>query len=84
MQSLDEKVWLEVKVGWTKPDDPPASWDDTKIKATNFNSRVLISLFSVVINEEFKRIPSVDSLKEAWTILQNTYEGTKTVKNSKL
>ena len=71
-------------MGWTKPNDRLASWDDTKIKATNFNNRVLISLFSVVINEEFKRIPFVDSLKEAWTILQNTYEGTKTVKNSKL
>ena len=27
---------------------------------------------------------STNNAKEAWTILQNTYEGTKTVKNSKL
>ena len=33
LQSLNEKVWLAVEVGWNKPEEPPASWDDTKIKA---------------------------------------------------
>ena len=40
--------------------------------------------FSVVTNEEFKKISSTETAKEAWTILQTTYEGTKAVKNSKL
>ena len=35
-------------------------------------------------NEEFKKISFTDNAKEAWTILQNTYEGTKAIKNSKL
>ena len=35
-------------------------------------------------NKEFKKISSTDNAKEAWTILQNIYEGTKAVKNSKL
>ena len=56
LQSLDKKVWLAVKVRWTKPTDPPTSWDDDKIKAANFNIRVLNVLFSVVTNEEFKKI----------------------------
>ena len=42
------------------------------------------ALFSIVTNEEFKKISSTDNAKEAWTILQNTYEGTKAIKNSKL
>ena len=84
LQSLDEKVWLAVEVGWTKPEDPLASWDDTKIKAANFNSRVLNALFSIVTNEEFKKISSTDNAKEVWTIFQKTYKGTKVVKNSKL
>ena len=75
---------LVVEVGWTKPTDPPASWDDDKIKAANFNSRALNALSSVVTNEEFKKISSTESANEAWTILQNTYEGTKAVKDSKL
>ena len=50
----------------------------------NFNSRVLNVLFSAVTNEEFKNISSTEIAKEAWTILQTTYEGTKAVKDSKL
>ena len=42
------------------------------------------ALFSAVINEEFKKISSTETAKEAWTILQTTYEGTKDVKDSKL
>ena len=41
-------------------------------------------MFSAIMNEEFKKISSIDNAKEAWTILQNTYEGTKAIKNSKL
>ena len=35
-------------------------------------------------NKEFKKISSTENANEAWTILQNTYEGTKVVKDSKL
>ena len=84
MQSLDEKVWQAVEIGWTKPKEVLADWDDTKIKVANFNSRALNALFSVVNNEEFKKISSTETVKEAWTILQTTYERTKAVKDSKL
>ena len=84
LQSLDEKVWLAIKVGWTKPTVSLVSWDNDEIKATNFNSRALNALFSIVTNEEFKKISPTESANEAWTILRNTYEGTKAVKDSKL
>ena len=58
--------------------------DDAKIKAENVNSKALDALFSAVTNEEFKEISSTETTKEAWTILQTTYEGTKAVKDSKL
>ena len=83
LQSLDEKVWQAVEIGWTKPTKVSADWDDAKIKAENFNSRALNALFSVVTNEEFKKVSSTEIAKEAWTILQTTYEGTKAVKDSK-
>ena len=41
------------------------------------------ALFSAVTNEKFKKIPSTETTKEAWTILQTTFEGTKVVKDSK-
>ena len=56
MQSLDEKVWQVVEIGWTKPKEVSADWDDGKIKAENFNNKVLNVLFSTVTNEEFKKI----------------------------
>ena len=42
------------------------------------------ALFSAVTNEEFKKLSSTETTKEAWIILQTNYEGTKAVKDSKL
>ena len=36
------------------------------------------------MNEVFKKISSTETAKEVWTILQTTYEGAKTFKDSKL
>ena len=69
MQLLNEKVWEAVEIGWTKPKGAPADWDDAKIKAANFNNRALNALFSAVTNEDFKKISSIETAKEAWTIL---------------
>ena len=46
-------------------------------------SRALNALFNAVINEEFKKISFTETAKEAWTVLQTTYEGTKAVKDPK-
>ena len=69
LQSLDEKVWQIVEIGWTKPREAPTDWDDAKIMAANFNSRALNVLFNAVTNKEFKKISSTETAKEAWTIL---------------
>ena len=42
------------------------------------------ALFCGVTNEEFKKISSTEVAKEAWTILETTYKGTKVVKTVKL
>ena len=60
LQFLDEKVWQIVEIGWIKPKKAPVNWDEAKIKAANFNSRALNALFSVVTNEEFKKISSTE------------------------
>ena len=59
-------------------------WDKAIIKAANFNSRALNALFCEVTNEEFKKISSLKTFKEAWTILETTCKGTKAVKTVKL
>ena len=58
-----------MKTGWTKPKEAPVDWDDAKIKVANFNSRALNAIFSLVTNEEFKKISSIETAKETWTIL---------------
>ena len=65
MQSLDEKVWQAVEIGWIEPKEVLTDWDEAKIKAANFNSRALNVLFNVVTNEEFKKISSTETTKEA-------------------
>ena len=84
LQAIDENVWQAVEVGWVKPKEVPVDQDKAKIKAANFNSRALNALFSGVTNEEFKKISFTEIAKEAWTILETTYEGTKVVKTVKL
>ena len=65
LKLLDEKVWQAVEIGWTKSTEAPTDWDDAKIKAENFNSRALKALFSAVTIEEFKKISSIETAKEA-------------------
>ena len=62
-------MWQAIEIGWTKPKEAPADWDDAKIKTVNFNNRALNALFSAVTNEEFKKISFTEIAKEAWTIL---------------
>ena len=50
---------------------------------TGVQTCALPILFSGVINEEFKKISSTEVAKEAWTILETTYEGTKVIKTMK-
>ena len=54
-----------MEIGWTKPTEAPADRDDAKIKEANFNNRALNALFSTVTNEEFKKISSTKTAKEA-------------------
>ena len=70
MQSLDEKVWQVMEIGWNKLIEASVNWDDAKIKVANFNSRALNALFNTVTNEEFKKISFTKIAKEAGTILR--------------
>ena len=83
LQALGEKVWQAIEVGWIKPKEAPVDWDKATIIAANFNSKALNALFFGVTNEEFKKISSAKVAKEARTILETTYEGTKEVKTVK-
>ena len=82
--SIDDVVWDAVEVGWTKPEAAKSTWDKAALAAANANSKALNAIFCGVSLEEFHRISHITVAKEAWEILETTYEGTKKVKDTKL
>ena len=82
--SIDEAVWDAVEIGWTKPKAAKSTWDKAALATLNANSKALNEIFCGVSPDEFYRISHITVAKEAWQILETTYEGTKKVKNTKL
>ena len=82
--SIDEAIWDAIEIGWTKPEAAKSTWDKAAFAASNANSKALNAIFYGVSRDEFHRISHITVAKEAWQILETTYEGTKKVKDTKL
>ena len=82
--SIDEAVWDAIEIGWTRPKAAKSTWDKTALAASNANSKALNAIFCGVSTDEFHQISHITIAKEAWQILETTYEGTKKVKDTKL
>ena len=77
MCSIDDTIWDAVEVGWTRPKASKSMWDKAALMAANANSKALNAIFYGVSLDEFHRISHITVAKEAWEILETTYEGTK-------
>ena len=84
MCSIDKAVWDAVEIDWTKLEATKSTWDKAALAASNANSKALNVIFCGVSPDEFHRISHITIAKEAWQILETTYEGTKKVKDTKL
>ena len=84
LYAIDESVWDSVKNGYIKPTTPKSKWDKAALALANANSKAIHTIFCGVSTDEFHRISHVEIAKEAWTILETTYDGTKKVKGTKL
>ena len=82
--SIDESVWDAIDIIWTMPEAAKSKWDKATLVAANVNSKALNAIFCGVSPYEFHRVSHVTIAKEAWQILEKTYEGTKKVKDTKL
>ena len=80
---IDESVWDAVDIGWTRPEAAKFQWDKAALAVANANSKALNAIFYGVSLDEFHGISHVRIAKEAWQILEMTYEGTKKVKDTK-
>ena len=84
MRSIDDTIWDAVETGWTRPEAAKSTWDKVALAATNANSKALNAIFCGDSLNEFHRISHITVAKEAWEILETTYEGMKKVKDTKL
>ena len=82
--SIDETVWDAIDIGWTRPEAAKSTCDKAALTASNANSKALNAIFCGVSLDEFHRISHITIAKEAWQILETTYEGIKKVKDTKL
>ena len=81
---IDYSFWDAVEIGWTRLEAAKSTWDKATLVVANANSKALNDIFCGVSPDEFHRISHVTIAKEAWQILETTYEGTKKVKGTKL
>ena len=82
--SINETVWDNVDIGWTRSEATKSTWDKVALMASNVNSKALNAIFCSVSPNEFHKISHITVAKEAWQILETTYEETKKVKDTKL
>ena len=80
--AIDELVWDSVENGYVKPTKAKSEWDKVALALANANSKAINAIFCGVSTDEFHKISHVGTAKEAWTILETTYEGTKKVKDT--
>jgi hypothetical protein len=81
LKSID--CWSIVEIGWTKPDDTTLETIHMK-NARLSNDKALHALCQALSPSKFAKISNCGSAKEAWKILETTFEGTKLVKSAKL
>ena len=82
--SIDKSVWDAIENSWTRLKATKSTWDKAAFATASANSKALNAIFCGVSPDEFHRISHVTVTKEAWEILETTYEGTKKVKDTKL
>lgn len=90
---LDEHVWGSFLKGQTIPSTDVngivtpkdlSTWSKEEVNENNYNSKGLYAIFMAISLEEFKSISRCETAKDAWCILETTYEVIIKVKNSKL
>ena len=72
--SIDDTVWDAVEAGWTRSEVAKSTWDKAALTTANANSKALNAIFCGVSPDEFHRISHIMVAKEAWEILETTYE----------
>ncbi|XP_024171720.1 uncharacterized protein LOC112177689 [Rosa chinensis] len=100
LYSQDKNMWNVVESGWEHPTKseeskkvegsfarilkPRKEWTEEEVRNRNCDFKARNSLFTALSKKERMRISHCDTAKEAWDLLQVTYEGNKKVRGQKL
>ena len=84
LRSIYEAIGDAIEISWTRLEATKSTWDKAAFAVSNANSKALNAIFCGVSPDEFHQILHITIAKEAWQILETTYEGTKKVKDTKL
>ena len=82
--SIDESIQDAVDISWTRSEEGKSIQDKVVLASSNANSKALNAIFCGMSPDEFHWISHITIAKEAWQILETTYEGKKKVKDTKL
>ncbi|KAG9453482.1 hypothetical protein H6P81_006386 [Aristolochia fimbriata] len=82
IKAQDEKAWKTIEKGWCLPTKVIGEEEEERL--SNCNSKALNAIFGGVNEEQFRRISACTIVQEAWRILEVHYEGTESVRVSKL
>ena len=94
IKSLNGEVWDVVEDGWTPPTVtdtsgtvqplPKAKWIADHKALRDNNAKALNAITCAMNAEEYKKIMTCTTAKQAWDLLETNYEGTTIVKRAKL
>jgi hypothetical protein len=82
LKSID--IWKIVEIGWIKPEEAADKITIAQTSTRLSNDKALHALCQTLSPSKFARISNCESAKDAWQILETTYEGRKLVKSAKL
>ncbi|XP_061993684.1 uncharacterized protein LOC133711595 [Rosa rugosa] len=97
LYAQDEHVWNIVENGWKTPiipakgegssvsiPKPRKDWTDVEVRDLQADFKAKNTIFTALSEREKLRISHCDTAKQAWDLLQTTYEGNKKVRAQKL
>ena len=94
IRAMDVRAWRSILTSWTPPMitnsegkkilKPEIDWSTKDDRLANYNKKALHAIFNGCDIDHIKLISSCETDKEAWEILQTTFEGSGDVKRNKL
>ena len=94
IKAFDEKAWRAILTRWNHPTTtdnqgetipkPELEWSAREDNLAMSNLKALNIIFNAVDSNQFKLISTCESAKNTWDVLQTAYEGTDTVRLSRL